>query len=89
MFNCNHTDGKNQIVQRIKEALATRNKSYQLDKNKEDIKKYLKMGLSLSAIAKRVEEPRSTVNDYGFGECSSFNEGRSRKLRDQTWLYRN
>ena len=40
------------------------NKSYALDKHKADIKKYLGMGLSLSAIAKLVEEPRSTVNDY-------------------------
>ena len=41
-----------------------KNKRYPLDKHKEDIKKYLKLGLSLSAIAKLVEEPRSTVNDY-------------------------
>ena len=40
------------------------NKIYALDKHKTDIKKYLKMGLSLSAIAKLVEEPRSTVSDY-------------------------
>ena len=66
------------ISQRTKEALAARkakgftlgrpegakNKRYPLDKHKEDIKKYLKLGLSLSAIAKLVEAPRSTVNDY-------------------------
>ena len=66
------------ISQRTKEALAARkakglplgrpdgalNKIYALDKHKTDIKKYLGMGLSLSAIAKLVEEPRSTVSDY-------------------------
>ena len=40
------------------------NKIYALDKHKTDIKKYLGIGLSLSAIAKLVEEPRSTVSDY-------------------------
>lgn len=66
------------ISQRTKEALAARkakglqlgrpegaiNKSYALDKHKAEIEKYLAMGLSLSAIAKLVETPRSTVNDY-------------------------
>ena len=49
------------IVLKREDAL---NKSYALDKHKADIKKYLKMGLSLSAVAKLVEAAIPTVNDY-------------------------
>ncbi len=75
------------ISQRTKEALAARkakglqlgrpegsvNKAYKLDAHKKDIQKYLELGLSLSAIAKLVDTPRSTVNDYivrcGLRDC--------------------
>lgn len=66
------------ISQRTKEALAARkakglklgrpdgaiNKEYTLDKHRADIEEYLKVGLSLSAIAKLVDAPRSTLHDY-------------------------
>lgn len=65
------------IIQRTKEGLAARkakalalgrpdgalNKHYHLDKHKADIKEYLGMGLSLSAISKLLEAVKPTVND--------------------------
>ncbi|MCP3701213.1 MAG: recombinase family protein [Aliivibrio sp.] len=65
------------ISSRTKEALALRKaqgirigrpfgkaKNLRLDPKRKDIEKYLSKGLSLSAIAKLIEEPRSTVDDY-------------------------
>ncbi len=65
------------ISQRTKEALAARKangmslgrpagsaKKHRLDKHKKKIREYLAKGLSLSAIAKLLDEPRSTIDDY-------------------------
>lgn len=65
------------ISQRTKEALAARKaqgmklgrpagkaKNLRLDAKRKEIEKYLEKGLSLSAMAKLIDEPRSTIDDY-------------------------
>lgn len=65
------------ISVRTKEALALRKsqgvrlgrplgkaKNLRLDAKRKEIEKYVEMGLSLAAISKLIDEPRSTVNDY-------------------------